>query len=488
MALASLATMIRLSGLALAASAGLLFFPAWAQAQGRNATLLGAYNPGEYTNDIWGYVDPNTGKEYALLMTRARAIVLDCSNPATPIVRGTFSRSLSGWRASTWRDARTFGHYMYVVTEGGGGMQIIDLSNPDNPTFVRTHTIPGRSWNNTHNISIDTEAGICYAVGTSGGMHVMDLNANPTNPTYLTTYTTEYVHDMQAQDGLAYLAEINRQQFRVVDVSNPSNVVNVGSAFNASCHTAFPNRTGTVAVATTENFGGGMTIYDVSNPASPRQLSTWATGGSVTSVHNAFILDGVIHASYYSEGYRALDISDPSRPVQVAYYDTNASSSGFDGAWGCYPFQPSGVVYMSDQSNGLMVIDPLSRAESYGTAAAGTGGVAPTMHTYGASYLGNANFAVEVADAQPLAPTLFMIGTAQQNLSYGGLTLLVDTTLGVVFPSSTNAAGEARMSISVPNSAGLLGLTLHAQGFVQDAAGPLGYATTDGLRFTTFLP
>ena len=44
------------------------------------------------------------------------------------------------------------------------------------------------------------------------------------------------------------------------------------------------------------------------------------------------------------------------------------------------------------------------------------------------------------------------------------------------------------MSISVPNSAGLLGLTLHAQGFVQDAAGPLGYATTDGLRFTTFLP
>ena len=81
-----------------------------------------------------------------------------------------------------------------------------------------------------------------------------------------------------------------------------------------------------------------------------------------------------------------------------------------------------------------------------------------------------------------------MIGTAQQNLSYGGLTLLVDTTLGVVFPSSTNAAGEARMSISVPNSAGLLGLTLHAQGFVQDAAGPLGYATTDGLRFTTFLP
>jgi hypothetical protein len=135
-----------------------------------------------------------------------------------------------------------------------------------------------------------------------------------------------------------------------------------------------------------------------------------------------------------------------------------------------------------------MVLDPLSRAEHYGDPVAGTGGVAPTMHTFGAPYLGNANFAVEVADAQPLVQGLFLIGTAPLSVSFGGLTLLVDTTLGVDFPIATDAAGEARMSIAIPNSPGLLGLTLHAQCFVQDAAGPLGYATTDGLRFSVFLP
>jgi choice-of-anchor B domain-containing protein len=477
--------MLRLHPAALAACVS-LSASAFALAQAPNVAVLGTYNPGEYTNDIWGYVDPATGKEYALLLTRSNALVLDCSNPASPALRGTIPRSLSGWSRSTWRDARTFRHYMYVVTEGGGGMQIVDLSNPDSPVFLRTHTIPGVSWTNTHNISIDVDAGICYAVGTSGGMHVMDLNADPVNPRHLTSYTAEYVHDMQAQDGLAYLAEYNRRTFRILDVRNLPAMPLVGSAFLNAAHTSFPTRDGRFVVGTSETFGGGITVFDATNPASPGAIATWRTGGSQTSVHNAFLRDRLVHMSYYSEGYQVLDLSDPTQPVSVGHHDSNVATGGYDGAWGCYPFQPSGNVYLSDTSNGLLVLRPTAVPTPYGTATPGSGGAAPKLHSFGAAFLGNARFGLEVEAAPPLAGALFLVGTAALNLGYQGLTLLVDTTIGAVAATATDADGRASTPVPVPNDPNLLGQTIHAQCFVQDAGGPLGFTATAGLAIRPF--
>jgi len=64
--------------------------------------------------------------------------------------------------------------------------------------------------------------------------------------------------------------------------------------------------------------------------------------------------------SYYDDGLIILDGSRPSNLIEVARYDTYPLSpnSAFDGAWGAYPFLPSGNILVSDRQTGLHVLNP----------------------------------------------------------------------------------------------------------------------------------
>ncbi len=469
---------------------GVLAAPAIAQ--GHNTALQSVFKPNDTFSDVWGYLDPATGKEYAILLGQEATYIVDCTNPTNPQLRGTFSRALSGWRKDWWRDARTYGHYLYVVADsgrstGGNGMQIIDLKNPDQPVFVKNFTVPGHTWGYCHNVSIDLETGMLYAVGTSSGSFVLDVKSNPTNPALVTRYTAQYVHDMQVNDGIAYLAEINRHQLRVLDVSNLPTMTSLATRGLSYCHSAWPTRDNQFCVATTEDDFGLITIYDVSNKSNPTQIATWRTGGSrKTIVHNAFVNDRLAHLSYYSEGYRCVDISDPANPVEVAFYDTSTYTAGFEGAWGCYPYQPSGNVYVSDLQNGLYVLRPKSATEAYGQATPGTGGVAPELHTFGSAYLGNTNFALECENAAAGASAWALIGAARHNISFLGLTLLVDTTIGGMVAMTTNGSGYAKGALPIPVDTNLIGVLVHTQAFVQDAGGSAGFSATAGRTLELF--
>jgi len=75
-------------------------------------------------------------------------------------------------------------------------------------------------------------------------------------------------------------------------------------------------------------------------------------------IHNLYIVGNYAHISYYTSGYLVLDISDPTDPQIVGQYDTYpANNSGnYNGAWGVYPFFPSGLTVISDMSTGLYVL------------------------------------------------------------------------------------------------------------------------------------
>jgi choice-of-anchor B domain-containing protein len=455
-------------------------------AQSRNVTLLRNVNPGGGFNDVWGYVDPATGKEYAFLLGRAATFIYDASDPANPILRGTIQGSLSGWTASTWRDARTYAGYLYVVTEGGGGMQIIDIRNPDQPAFVKTFTLTG--WRNSHNIAIDVENGVAYPCGASGlGMPILDIKTDPVNPRLITQYTGQYVHDLAIQSGIAHLAEINRGTYHLLDVRQLPTLATLGTHPVLSCHNAWPSRNDRIAVTTSERSNGGVTIFDVSIPTAPKLLATYQVG-SGTSVHNAYVKDQLSHMAYYSEGYRVIDLSNPAAPVELGYYDTNACTSGYCGNWGCYAFQPSGVIYASDITNGLFILKPKASATRYGTGTAGTGGVTPRAHLFGAAWLGNANFALELSHGRPNSPALFAVSTKRGNLPIGGLTVWIDLVGSPVlaFPAATDGSGNARVPVAVPADLGFDGTTLRAQAFVADPNGPIGASATEGIEFLMF--
>lgn len=341
------------------AAAVALFATASLLAQGVNCQLLGTLNQHAPYNDIWGYAAPN-GKEYALVGATTGTSVVDVTIPSAPV-----ERAFIPGPTSTWRDIRTYSTYAYVVTEGGGGFQVIDLTNPDAPFLART--VGAADFGNCHNICVDLGTGRIYCVGTNNGSPVYDGAANPSNPPLIgnllprnaTNPNSTYFHDVCVENGFAYGAMIYNGVLRVMDLTAlPAPILSNAGTPGVFTHNCWPNAAGTVCVTTDEVNGGVIKFFDITNKSAPIARGQF-TPNSGSIPHNAFIVGNLCHVSWYTEGYRCVDISNPSNPVEVASYDTwPGASGGFNGAWGVYPFLPSGNVLVNDISTGLYIVRP----------------------------------------------------------------------------------------------------------------------------------
>ena len=79
--------------------------------------------PGAEGNDSWGWTDPETGKEYALIGTTTSTAFVDVSDPSSPIFLGRLPTTTSN---SSWRDIKTYNNYAFIVSEAPGhGMQVL---------------------------------------------------------------------------------------------------------------------------------------------------------------------------------------------------------------------------------------------------------------------------------------------------------------------------------------------------------------------------
>ena len=80
------------------------------------------------TNDIWGWEDPETGTEYALVGMNSGTSFVDISDPVSPQVIGFLP--LHSTRTSTWRDIKVYSDHAFVVADNAGehGMQVFDLT------------------------------------------------------------------------------------------------------------------------------------------------------------------------------------------------------------------------------------------------------------------------------------------------------------------------------------------------------------------------
>jgi hypothetical protein len=67
-----------------------------------------------------------------------------------------------------------------------------------------------------------------------------------------------------------------------------------------------------------------------------------------------------LYVSHYRRGLAIFDASTPSQLREIGHFDTflspSANTAGFDGAWGVYPFLPSGTILISDINNGLFIL------------------------------------------------------------------------------------------------------------------------------------
>ena len=116
-----------------------------------------------------------------------------------------------------------------------------------------------------------------------------------------------------------------------------------------------------------ENHGYDVKIIDVSDLSNLTVLSTFNSGVDPNSMaHNGIIKGNLAFIPYYHDGLRVFDISDPSNPIQTWKYDTYTANDhiSFKGAWGVYPYLPSGNIIVSDMQTGLYIIELSTETEN----------------------------------------------------------------------------------------------------------------------------
>jgi choice-of-anchor B domain-containing protein len=324
----------------------------------QNIDLLGQLNPYPNTaySDIWGYTA--NGREYALMGVTGGTSIIDITDPANPVEVDFISGPTAP--PYEWRDIKTHSSYAYVVTEGTGsgqGLQIIDLSNlPTSASVVNTVD----TWfNRAHNIFIDN--GYAYVIGTGGGggMHILDLS-DPVNPIRTDYYTASgYIHDVYVWDDTVVACAAD--SYELVDVSNKNNpqLISLSSSIpGIYAHSGWMTEDKRYFIAAEEFNVRDLMVYDLQDRSTWNLVvPSWQMSGN-SPTHNIFVLGNYAHISYYNDGYVVIDISDPTAPSFAGQYDTYPGAGGtYDGAWGCYPYLPSGNIIISDISTGLYVLD-----------------------------------------------------------------------------------------------------------------------------------
>ena len=338
-------------------------------------------------NDIWGWTDPNSGIEYALVGMANGTAFINLNDPINPVYVGILPTFNSN---SLWRDIKVNNDHAYIVSEAGShGMQVFDLSRLDtvqNPPVTFDHDGHYNGHGKAHNIVINEESNYAFSVGTSSGfcngLQVTDLS-NPTVPVLIGCYDLDgYIHDAQCvnykgPDPDHQLKEIcfnchsgNPDKVTIVDVTDKSDMQNIATF-------PYPNARITHQGWLTEdhnffllgdegdesNFGINTTtyIFDVRDLDNPVLAGTYvAQLGSID--HNLYTHNGLVYEANYSSGLRILDTSGVSNGTmsEVAYFDEywNHNNTAFDGAWSCFPYFESGIVIISDINYGLFVVKP----------------------------------------------------------------------------------------------------------------------------------
>ncbi|SMD34145.1 choice-of-anchor B domain-containing protein [Reichenbachiella faecimaris] len=364
--------------------------------------LLAELEGGIYLNDIWGWTDPDTNKEYAIVGMANGTSFVDITDPTDPIMLGMLpehnsiessqanSSRLKGGN-SVWRDMKVYKNHAYIVSEDPGhGMQVFDLTDlrdlgsPDVPyTFTEAGHYDGIG--DAHNIVINEETGFAYVVGArgastcgSGGLHIVNIQ-DPKNPVYEACFDNDgYTHDAQCvvyngpdtnYVGKEICFNSNEESVTIVDVDDKTELTMIATVsyegvkythqgWLTEDHRYFISNDELDEInnvtSTTKTF-----IWDVQDLDNPVLIEVYDhRTGSID--HNLYIVDDMMYQSNYTAGLRVFDVSQVDKGFirEAGYFDTYPTNDNVSwlGSWSNYPFFESGTIAVSDITNGLFLL------------------------------------------------------------------------------------------------------------------------------------
>jgi len=343
---------------------------------------LGATGDG---NDIWGWTDLMTGKEYALIGLNNGTAFIDMSDPVNPIRLGNLPTRSSN---SDWRDIKVVGNYAYIVSEAfNHGLQVFDLTrlkNVINPpvTFDEDGEMNFGSSKTAHNIVANEEAGFVYLVGTnsygSGGISTVNIS-DPTNPFVESNYGSDgYTHDAicvqyrgpdQEHIGKELCIGLNENEFVVLDMTDKDNIVRLskksyaGASYVHQGWLTDDHRYLLIDDETDESSSQNTRthIFDMLNLESPVYLGFFENSTEAID-HNLYIKGRYAYQANYRSGLRVIDLEDIANGnlSEKAFFDVYPSSDsrGYTGSWSNYPYFKSGNIILSSIDRGLFTVKP----------------------------------------------------------------------------------------------------------------------------------
>ena len=334
-------------------------------------------------SDVWGWTDPETGKEYAIAaMTNSTAFV-DITDPINPIFLGRLNSNAGN---NYWRDVKIYGNYAFIVADnvGNHGMQVFDLTRLRDITSPETLS-PDVVYNDVtscHNIVINEATAVAYLVGCnnySGGPNFIDIS-DPLNPTSLGGYSLDgYTHDAQVityngpdteYTGKEILVGSNANKVVILDVTDKSNIIKIAEfdypqiSYTHQGWFTGDQRFFLLGDETDEqNFGINTRtlVFDFQDLDNPTQIDTYY-GASSAIDHNGYVQGTDFFMASYRAGMRVLDISNiggtDNQLTEIGYFDTYPQNNGtaFNGAWSVYPYFASGNIIINDIERGLFVV------------------------------------------------------------------------------------------------------------------------------------
>ncbi len=347
-------------------------------------------------SNLWGFVDLDDRREYAVMGVNNGTAVVEVTDPTQPRVVGSVAGPLSPWREvkvyQRWNAAAgRHDAYAYVVSEAPtAGLQILDLSNlPASVALLDTF----RGFDTAHTVflaNVDPASGaanvddlppVLYIEGSDQAFLSLDIS-NPREPRITGHLFNSYVHDIWAgvfrgsraaacavpHDPCEVVVDWGGDAVRIIDFTAKANPV-ILSVFQypelGYAHSGWISRDGNYLFSFdeldelhgTEN--SRIRVIDISDLAHPTLAAVWLSGTRAIE-HNGYVVGDKLYVSYYEHGMSVLDVSTPTAPRQTGYFDTFPSEedAGFHGAWGIYPFLPSGTLLVSsiDGAGGLFVL------------------------------------------------------------------------------------------------------------------------------------
>ncbi|MGC6491120.1 MAG: choice-of-anchor B family protein [Flavobacteriales bacterium] len=319
-------------------------------------SLVGSESFDNVYNEIWGIT--NNGREYAIIGSTAGTHFFDLTE-SNSISEVAFVAGKVQGSEIIHRDYHDFKNLLYAVSdEGQSSLQIIDFSTlPDSVSLVYDSS---ELFQRSHNIFIDTATAKLYS--TNGDIYSLE---NPLDPTLIYNTSLLSCHDMYVQNDTAYING-GYDGFFIVDFSQttPENQYHqvLGSlptypdqGYN---HSGWLTADGNYYVMADETWGMRMKMLDLSDFSNIEVISLFGSEVDSNSIpHNQIIRGDYLYTAYYHDGLYVHDISEPSQPILLAYYDTFLPNhhDSYMGAWGVYPFLPSGKILLSDMQTGLYV-------------------------------------------------------------------------------------------------------------------------------------